>query len=36
MMKETNGRKLITTSVLLFLLALVSVTAATAAWMTRA
>lgn len=36
MMKETNGRKLITTSVLLFLLALVSVTAATAAWMTIA
>ena len=36
MMKETNGRELITTSVLLFLLALVSVTAATAAWMTIA
>lgn len=36
MMKEKNGKKLITTSVLLFLLALVSVTAATAAWMTIA
>lgn len=35
-MKEKNGKKLITTSVLLFLLALVSVTAATAAWMTIA
>ena len=36
MMKEKNVKKLITTSVLLFLLALVSVTAATAAWMTIA
>lgn len=35
-MKDKNTSKLLTTSVLLFLLALVSVTAATAAWMTIA